>query len=114
MPRLPIPSSRFPALLLTVLALFLGGLVVAERVAAADTIPGLTEFQINSFAANCLQLVEVGRYWELANLFHLDPAAPEAEHTAERVQLAKVLGLLAGAFGLPHEEHLVEGPVAVK
>lgn len=109
-PRCRPRRRRGPCLLILALLLLLPPGVCR----AGEGVPGLTGFQAHSFGARCLQLLEGGRYRELASLFHMDPGAGAAARAAEQAQLARLLEHLADRFGSPRGGQLVEIPVPVE
>lgn len=87
---------------LTMLALVLFWLLVSGFSASAtEALPGITSFQINSFAANVLQVLESENFVAAATFFHLDPQKTAAENLLEREDIATSLTRIYSAFGPP-------------
>jgi hypothetical protein len=94
------------ALLPVALAL-LAGLGSAR---AADPLPGVTPFQITSYAANSLSLLQQSRFEILAGQFHYPETLAAAMVKAEQAQLTAVLERAGALFGVPRQQLLLDGP----
>jgi len=68
---------------------------------ATEAMPGITSFQINSFAANVLQVLESENFVAAATFFHLDPQMTVAENQLEREDIAASLTRIYSQFGQP-------------
>jgi hypothetical protein len=77
---------------------------------ATELLPGVTPFQITTFAANSLKLLQQGRYELLAGQYHAPETLAASEKQAEQAQLAALLGRAAELFGTLRQELLLESP----
>jgi len=78
---------------------------------AADG-PVVTPFQFKSFAANCLQLLQADKWFELAGLYHVPPAA-DFDPAREREEIAATLSALGTAFGDPVQVESTDAVVEI-
>lgn len=70
-------------------------------VVAAEPFPGITDFQLDTFAANIMNALEQGRLDIVVRSFHLDPQMDPEQKEYERDDLAELLGGIVSQFGLP-------------
>jgi len=96
----PLLSSPLCKFLKTALVLF-WFLATGSSTSATEALPGITSFQINSFAANVLQVLEVENFVAAATFFHLDPQMSAAEKQLERENIAANLTRIYSEFGHP-------------
>jgi hypothetical protein len=76
-------------------------LVNVYSASAIEALPGITAFQVNSFAGNVLQVLERENFIAVANFFHLDPHMTADEKQRERKNIAANLARIYSEFGRP-------------
>jgi hypothetical protein len=96
----PILSSPLRKCLIPALVLF-GLLATGFTASATEALPGITSFQINSFAANLLQILKGENFVAAATYFHLDPQLTAAEKQLERADIVATLTRIYSEFGRP-------------
>lgn len=90
--------------------LVLTWLLLSRGPVAAAGLPGITDFQLNAFAASCLQLLERENFAAAAALFHLDPSMDPARQQLERADIAAKLAGVVAEFGRPTAAEILAEP----
>jgi len=96
----PLLSGPLRKFLVTAFMLF-WFLATGLSASATEALPGITSFQINSFAANVLQVLEGENFVSAATFFHLDPRMTTAEKQLERENIAATLSRIYSELGRP-------------
>lgn len=79
--------------------------------ATAHAQPQITQFQIRSFAEQCLPLIAAGRYADLVRLYHYPAEMSQAELAVEKQLLMASLAEIAQLFGSFQQSSIPERPL---
>jgi len=90
--------------------LLAGPLLPAGAAAANQLESQITSFQVESFAEQCLKLLQNGSFPELARQFHVPDESEDTFRSAEQQALAGSLEKLVGLFGSPDKPILLKEP----